>query len=222
MTKFKICGLREFDHALVAANAGADFLGFVFVPGVRRQIDQDRARDIIQRLRETLGAKTPRLVGLFADQPIYDANHILRYCGLDMAQLCGSESPDYWARVGRPIIRQLKVKDTGPKQEVAESILKQVEQVVSRNHICMLDRYEEGAKGGTGRTFDWSIAAAVAGRYPIILAGGLKPENVAQAIATVRPWGVDVSSGVETNGVKDIAKIQAFASAVKLADVGQP
>ncbi len=218
MTKLKICGLKELDHALVAANAGADFLGFAFVPGVRRQLDVDKAREVIQRFRKLRDAAYPKLVGLFADQSADEVNRILRYCGLDMAQLCGVEPPEYWAEIEKPILKQLKVKDSGPRKEVVEQVTSQVEQVVSRGHICMLDKHEEGAKGGTGRTFDWEIAAEVAKRFSFMLAGGLTPENVASAIRTVHPWGVDVSSGVETDGVKDVNKIAAFARGVHTAN----
>ena len=221
MTKLKICGLREVGHAVATAEAGADFLGFVFVPGVRRQLDADYARDVVRQLRETKGNSTPTLVGLFADQPLEEVNRILAYCSLDMAQLCGSEPPDYWSEVDRPVLKQLKVDDAGPSVEAIERLASQVNEVVSRGHICMLDAYEQGAKGGTGRTFDWAVAAEVARHFPIMLAGGLTPGNAAEAIETVRPWGVDVSSGVETHGTKDVQKIRAFAHGVKGAAVHQ-
>ncbi len=204
-------------HALAAAEAGADFLGFVFVPGVRRQLEEDRARGIIRRYRELKGPGGPRLVGLFADQPVEEMNRILRYCGLDTAQLCGDEPPEYWAEVEKSIIKQVKVKEMGSWEETIAQAVEKIGRIVSQGHICLLDRYEEGAKGGTGRTFDWRIAREVAKDYPFLLAGGLTPDNVASAIQTVRPWGVDVSSGVETDGVKDVDKIAAFAREVRLA-----
>lgn len=213
MTKFKICGLREVGHALAAAEAGADFLGFVFVPGVRRQLGDEQARAVIQEYRRVRGSGGPRLVGLFANQPLEDVNRIILSCGLDLAQLCGDESLDYCERVEALVIRQIKVRKGQPVDEV----LRRVDEVVSHGYIALLDRHEAGALGGTGRSFDWGIAREVARRYDFLLAGGLSPDNVGQAIATVAPWGVDVSSGVETNGAKDISKIVAFAEEVRRA-----
>jgi phosphoribosylanthranilate isomerase len=213
VTRLKICGLRDPANAVVAAEAGADFLGFNFVPGVRRQITPSRAREIIDHLRRSRGADTPKLVGLFADQPLDEVNRTLRECGLDMAQLCGDEPPDYWAGVAAPVIKQIKVRDGAVESPAAA-----VEAVRDAGHAAMLDRYEAGALGGTGRRFDWGVAREIAHQHDVVLAGGLTPGNVADAIAEVRPWAVDVSSGVETDGVKDPAKIREFARRVKLAD----
>ena len=218
MTRLKICGLRETDHAIVAAEEGADYLGFNFVPGVRRQITVEHARAIINEYRRERGDGGPPLVGLFADQPLDDVNHIIRFCGLDLAQLCGDESAEYWEGVLAPVIKQVKVRERGRRLDAVRETTRRVEEVVALGQTAMLDRHEAGALGGTGRTFDWSIAAEVAGRYDFLLAGGLTPDNVGRAIATVGPWGVDVSSGVETGGVKDPAKIRAFAEQVKGAD----
>ena len=160
-----------------------------------------------------MGNEGPRLVGLFANQPIDEVNDIVRRCGLDMAQLCGDEPPDYWERVEADVMKQIKVRD----DSLADT-LSSVESVVRAGHIAMLDRYEKGALGGTGRTFDWDIAQRIAERYPVVLAGGLTPDNVARAIAEVSPWAVDVSSGVETDGDKDPVKIRRFTSEVTRAD----
>ena len=217
MTRFKICGLRDARNAVAAAEAGADFLGFVFVPGVRRQLSSDQARDIIQEFRKVGPSHQPRLVGLFADQPLDDVNAAVRQCGLDVIQLCGDEPPDYWDSVDGSVIRQIKVQQHGPRKQDVDRVIRCVDEVVSRGHMALLDTYEVGARGGTGRSFDWTIAAEVAKRHDFLLAGGLRPENVGEAIVTARPWGVDVSSGVETEGVKDSAKIVAFAEQVRRA-----
>ena len=214
MTKLKICGLRDLSHALAAAEAGADFLGFVFVPGVRRQLPEDRAQEIIREFHQLKGAQGPKLVGLFSNQPLEEVNRIIEYCGLDMAQLCGDEPPEYWQEVNRPIIKQVKVRDSNPREEAIARVMEEADKIVSRGQICLLDKYEEGVQGGSGLLFDWGIAAEVAGQYSFLLAGGLRPSNVREAISTVHPWGVDVSSGVETKGTKDVGKIQAFARAV--------
>ena len=217
MTKLKICGLRELDHALAAADAGADFLGFNFVPGVRRQISEERARAIIREYRHLRGNGGPSLVGLFANQPLEDVNRIVWHCGLELAQLCGDEPPEFWDRVEAGVIKQTKVRDDGPREEVIAEVVRRVSDVASRGHLAMLDRHEHGALGGTGRTFDWGIARAIAEHHRFLLAGGLSPENVGEAIAAVNPWGVDVSSGVETEGVKDPKKIAAFAEEIRRA-----
>ncbi len=217
MTRFKVCGLRSLGHALVAADAGADFLGFVFVHGVRRQIGEEQAAAIIGEYRRLRGDDGPRLVGLFANQPLEEVNRIASSCGLDYVQLCGDEPPEYWARVEARVIKQVKVRDDVPREQAVQRVLEQVAQVVSHGALPLLDRYEAGALGGTGRTFDWGVAREVAARHDFLLAGGLSPDNVEQAIAAVGPWGVDVSSGVETDGVKDPRKILAFAEAVRRA-----
>ena len=218
MTRFKICGLRDAANAVVATRAGADFLGLNFVPGVRSQITPQQARDIIGHVLQEPADHRPRLVGLFADQPLDEVTDIVRYCGLDLAQLCGDETPEYWRKLGVPVIKQIKVRDdVGPERAVAEAAEK-VEQVIADGQTALLDKYEPGALGGTGRSFDWRTARELAGRFDVVLAGGLTPQNVGQAISEVRPWGVDVSSGVETEGVKDPAKIERFAREVGQAD----
>ena len=213
MTRLKICGLRDPVDALVAVESGADFLGMNFVPGVRRQITPERALKIIAAVRAKPGSNGPRLVGLFANQPLDDVNDVVRRCGLDMVQLCGDEPPEYWARVDADVIKQIKVRD-----DSLCDTLSSVERIVEAGHIAMLDKYAKGALGGTGLTFDWNIAQEVAGRFSMMLAGGLTPDNVARAIAKVSPWGVDVSSGVETDGDKNPIKIRRFASEVARAN----
>lgn len=217
MTKLKICGLGNTAQALAAAEAGADFLGFVLVPGLRRTLSEERTREIVQEYRRKRGTDTPRLVGLFADQPLPEVHRMLRRCGLDMAQLCGDEPPEYWAAVDAPIIRQIRVPDDGPRGERVSGLLRRLEEVASMGYLPLLDRLEKGSLGGTGRSFDWAVAAEVARSHDFLMAGGLTAENVGQAIGTANPWGVDVSSGVETDGVKDLSKIADFALAVERA-----
>ncbi|MCH9010764.1 MAG: phosphoribosylanthranilate isomerase, partial [Chloroflexi bacterium] len=113
MTKFKICGLRTVEHALAAAEAGADFLGFVFVQGVRRQLQPDEAAEIIELYRSRLLVDGPKIIGLFANQDIEDVNRIIRLCGLDYVQRCGDEPPEYGDDVDAGVIRQIKVRDGG-------------------------------------------------------------------------------------------------------------
>jgi phosphoribosylanthranilate isomerase len=218
MTTLKFCGLRDATSAAAAADAGADLLGFVFVPGARRRITPGEARSIIDEYRRDRGKSGPRLVGLFANQSAREVEHTVRYCGLDLAQLCGDEPPQYWQALAVPIIKQVKVREHGGREQTIADVLGRVAEVADRGHIPLLDRYVAGAHGGSGHSFDWSIAAEIARHNEFLLAGGLTRENVAQAIEVASPWGVDVSSGVETDGTKDTAKIAAFAKAVKRAD----
>ncbi len=216
MTVFKICGLRDVGHAVVARDAGAALLGFVFVPGVRRHLTPEQARDIIDDFRSnTTPDATPRLVGLFANQPLREVNRIIARCGLDAAQLCGDEPPDYWRQVDAQVVRQVRIDDSAPYALAVVTALRRVDEAVGNGCIPLLDKQEAGQLGGTGRTFDWNIAREVADRFDVLLAGGLTPQNVGEAIAAVAPWGVDVSSGVETDGVKDPAKITEFARAAR-------
>ena len=193
-------------------------LGFAFVHGVRRQLTLEQGRAIIPRTADQFGENRPGLVGLFADQDIDEVNGIIEACGLEYAQLCGSEKPDYWEKVRAKVIRQTKVKTLASRQETVDAALAQIREVVSRGNIPQLDSYKEGAFGGTGHAFDWDVAAHLSRDYDVVLAGGLTPDNVATAIRQVDPWMVDVSSGVETDGAKDHAKIRAFADAVESAE----
>ncbi|PKB63953.1 MAG: hypothetical protein BZY80_04700 [SAR202 cluster bacterium Io17-Chloro-G2] len=220
MIKVKICGVRKLEEALVAAEAGADFIGLVFVPGRPRRLEIDDAREITAGIKN-LGPVAPRVVGLFAGQPLEEVNRTVKGCGLDLAQLCGKEPLDYCGNTGADVIKVVHVagdidiqKATGEEHSARQGLLELEELVDSytrRGHIVTLDRLVEGIPGGTGQSFNWDVAAHLSRRgHSFILAGGLTPETVAQAITAVQPWGVDVSSGVESNGVKDPEKIRAF------------
>lgn len=216
MTRFKICGLRDVPNALVAAESGADFLGFVFVEGVRRQLQPSEASAIIYDFRMAFdGGRMPKIVGLFANQDAEFVNSVIHRCGLDYVQLCGDETPEFWAELDAPVIRQVKVREDLPRDEVVSLVSEQVAEILDGGHIALLDKHKPGALGGTGIAFDWSIAQEVTQDMPVLVAGGLHSRNVAQAIEIAAPWGVDVSSGVETDGVKDAEKIRAFAAAVR-------
>ena len=218
MTRLKVCGLRDADSALVAADEGADFLGFIFVPGTRRQLSVEEAGYLIGEYRRRRGSGGPRLVGVFADQPTDDINRIVDLCGLDLTQLCGDEDPEHWRSINVPIIKQVKVRDDWPREKAVADATRRASYVLSKGHMVILDRYEAGAHGGTGRSFDWGIARYVSRCHDFLMAGGLTPGNVGRAIEEASPWGVDVSSGVETDGVKDPMKVRQFAEAVRQAD----
>jgi phosphoribosylanthranilate isomerase len=221
VTLIKICGLREPAHALAAAVAGADFVGLVFAES-RRRVTVDQARAIAGALGEPLLAapgggaahvetllrrKRPLVVGVFADADAETVNRTAEAVGLDLVQLSGDEPWELCDKLSRPVMKAVKVKDDASAEEIIASL--------RPGAIPLLDTHAEGALGGTGRAFDWAVAAEVARRLPIVLAGGLTPENVGEAVRRVRPWAVDVSSGVETDGVKDAGKIQAFVAAVR-------
>ena len=208
--KVKICGVRTPEDALVAAQAGADFIGLAFVPGRRRRVDVASAKRIVAALKAA-GPASPKVVGLFADQPLDEINETINTCCLDVAQLCGQESLEYCGSVEAQVIKVLHV-DPNAGQSATDSLAGRVGRYKDAGHLVTLDRLMKGVPGGTGQSFDWDIAAQLSQRgVSFLLAGGLDPDNVSRAIAQVQPWGVDVSSGVETDGVKDHDKIRAFA-----------
>jgi len=198
--------------ALFAAAEGAILLGLVFVPGRPRRVEIETAKSIVAGVR---GAQDhpPLMVGLFADQPLDEVDDVIRACGLDLAQLCGKETLDYCSQAPCRVIKVLHVDDSMAGDEGFAGLEAQVKLFRDKGHLVTLDRLVEGVPGGTGDSFNWEIAARLSQRgHSFLLAGGLSPENVAQAVAEVQPWAVDVSSGVETDGVKDQIKIKAFIS----------
>ncbi len=213
MTLFKICGLRDSSNAILARESGASFLGFVFVHGVRRQISLDVALEILDDYRSEVGPGGPALVGLFANQDLEEVNEIINACDLDYAQLCGSESELYWDKVDVDVIKQVKIGASN----TSETINAQLEKIYRAGCLPLLDKYEKGSLGGTGLTFNWDLVHEFNLSEKFLLAGGLNPENVIDAIRISDPWVVDVSTGVETEGDKDPEKIRFFADAVKTA-----
>ncbi|MHB1007042.1 MAG: phosphoribosylanthranilate isomerase [Chloroflexota bacterium] len=204
----KICGLTDEVAALAAVEAGADLLGFVFARS-RRRLAPSRAREIIAAVREHPRAEGVGTVGVFVDEQANRVAEIAVYCGLDYVQLCGDEEAAY--------LRNLPLPAIIARPATADLTEKAIAAFLDAGAFLLLDAYSPGERGGTGRTGDWDLAAGLAARFPVILAGGLTPDNVAAAIATVRPCGVDVSSGVETEGQKDPAKIAAFVRWAKTA-----
>lgn len=201
MIRVKICGITTLEDAMMAVEAGADALGFVFFKGSSRYISPEQAADIICRLPPFV-----QVVGLFVNEDVGTVNSVAEQCGLDIVQLHGEESPDYCNNVRRRIIKAFRVKDES-------SLLEMGRYAVA---ACLLDTWSPDAHGGTGKIFNWEIAAKAAESQTVILAGGLTPDNVAEAIAKVKPYAVDVSSGVESMpGKKDAGKIHSFINAVR-------
>ena len=221
MIRVKICGVGGVGDACVAAEAGADFIGIVFVPERRRLVAPDAAEEIVGAVRG-LGGRLPRMVGLFADQPLDEVNAVVARCGLDAAQLCGRESVEYAAGVaetGCQVIKVIHVPALAKGLDDAPELAGRVWEYSESGCLVTLDRLVEGLQGGTGQGFSLDVAASLARRgCSFLLAGGLTPANVGRAISIVRPWGVDVSSGVETLGRKDRRKIQRFVENARHAD----
>ena len=219
--KVKICGIRDGDSAVEAAGAGADFLGVNLVEGVRRQLTRFQAQEVVRNYRirardhriNRLRDKGPRVVGLFRNQDARWVNSATQQIDLDCVQLCGDEDETYIRSMWKPVLRPIHVKPSMSRDELSDL----VDHHLELDRIVLLDTYDENTPGGTGKTFDWSIAEGIVNREGVLLAGGLNPENVDDAVQQLTPWGVDVSTGVETDGVKDHAKIRAFIETAKSA-----
>jgi phosphoribosylanthranilate isomerase len=213
-TRIKICGIRDKAHALAAVEAGADFIGLVFAPS-KRQVSPTNACEIASAVKKSSNAT--KVVGVFVNAPSFQVNEIADFCALDVVQLSGDESWEYCREVVRPVIKAIRIDQQSP-EELHSELSAGSKLLPAQRFITLLDSQVEGKYGGTGDTFDWKLVQQVAKRFRVIIAGGLDPKNVAMLIERVAPWGVDVSSGVETGGVKDIAKIRAFIGAVRKAD----
>ncbi|MCU1729683.1 phosphoribosylanthranilate isomerase [Pseudomonas sp. 7P_10.2_Bac1] len=198
----KICGITRIDDALAAVAAGADAIGFVFYAKSPRAVTAAQARAIIAALPPFVTT-----VGLFVNASSCELNETLEAVPLDLLQFHGDETADQCEGYHRPYIKALRVK-------AGDDIAAACDAYASASGI-LLDTYVEGVPGGTGQAFDWSLIPQGLSK-PIILAGGLSVENVAQAIAQVQPYAVDVSGGVEKGkGIKDHDKIRAFMQAVR-------
>ena len=202
MTKIKICGIKTVDDALAAMDAGADLLGFNFYPNSPRYISVGQCRDVMSVMRK-YGQIT--YVGVFVNASVAEIRATMETAALTLAQLHGDETSEMIRSLdGRAFKAFRGVPDrlNGFARDDAPALL--------------VDASVKGAYGGTGITADWKSAAELAKHIPLLLAGGLTPENVAEAVRQVRPWGVDVASGVESSpGMKDAAKMKAFVKAVK-------
>ena len=218
MTRIKICGLKDKAHALAAVDTGADFIGLVFAPSPR-QITLSRAYEIASAVKQA--SHHVQVVGVFVDTPSSAVNQIADTCGLDWVQLSGDETWAYCRQIKRPIIKAIRVGKGQLAQKASLILANGAKELSNRQHLFLLDSEVKGKYGGTGLTFDWRLARPLTETFQIIIAGGLAPENVGQAVELVAPWGVDVSSGVETEGVKDVAKIKAFIEVVRRLDASR-
>jgi phosphoribosylanthranilate isomerase len=213
----KICGITNVEDARVAAEAGTDLLGFICYAKSPRYVEPETINAIVDVLNAHLGPRRPRYVGVFVDETVPQVRHLLETCGLDLAQLHGSEPPAE-VRILQPhAFKAIRPRQRGDA-EAAVATYAPVMQIAPDRPAFLIDAYHPWRFGGTGEITDWSAAKVVARRYPILLAGGLTPANVAAAIRVVDPWGVDVSSGVEVEpGRKDGDQVRAFVAAAKAA-----
>lgn len=220
--RVKICGVTRMEDGRLAATLGAWAVGFVFWPGSPRFVDPSRAREIARQLPPAVTA-----VGVFVDQPAEYVTDVARYVGLGAVQLHGNESAEYARSIARPDVEaastQREVPDVGTafrRPEIIKAFsLQQLGDVSELGEwgetTVLLDAVDAERRGGTGKTIDWHAAARIARMRPVVLAGGLGPDNVAEAVRLVKPAAIDVSSGVERSpGLKDAALMEALFAAV--------
>lgn len=204
--ELKICGITNLADARFAAAAGADYLGFIQYTGSPRYIEVSAAAEIIEWV---FG---PRTVGVFVDADAEHINETASAAGFDLVQLHGNESVETCRDVHLPIIKAFRVSENDELGDLRE----RMHAYVGVARYFLLDTHHDTRKGGTGKAFDWTFARVLAQEFPIFLAGGINPENAAQAYRVVKPHGLDVSSGLESvPGQKDYPKVEAFFDAVR-------
>ncbi|HKO59417.1 MAG TPA: phosphoribosylanthranilate isomerase [Thermoanaerobaculia bacterium] len=204
MTKIKICGLTREEDAVFAAERGADFLGFIFIPTSPRHLEPERAAAIAAAVRAAR-EKPPKFVGVFRESSNDYIREVAALVGLDLVQLHGTESEEDIQELGLPAIKTMRVGAALPDTTAHPTAA-----------WLLFDTFDERREGGTGRRFDWSLLAVYSRSKPFLLAGGLNADNVAAAISLVRPDGIDVASGVESEpGIKDHAKLERLIDRVK-------
>jgi phosphoribosylanthranilate isomerase len=205
--RVKICGIRAPEHMLVAAAAGADMIGLVFAPS-KRQVDLDTGKLLVQVLRDA-GYAT-HVVGLFVNASVATIRQVAQECQLDCIQLHGNEPLSIMTDLPElPVWRAVRLQGADDEAEWLATTHPRV--------TLLVDAHVSGSYGGTGAQADWTKAAELAARRPVVLAGGLNPSNVVAAIRQVQPWAVDVSSGVERDGIKDNGLMAAFIDLAKQA-----
>jgi phosphoribosylanthranilate isomerase len=215
LPRVKICGLTSLEAAAVATEAGADLVGLVFYPPSPRNLTPEKAAEISTYLCSL--ENRPAMVGLFVNESRESLEAAVEAYRLDFLQLAGDETPEACrdAVKLRPVIKSIRLK---PPLALENALAIIAPYATLANVTVLLDGYKTGMYGGTGERGDWELAREIAARFPVILAGGLNPANVAEAVAQAQPWGVDVSSGVEKEGQpgqKDLAKIREFIAKAK-------
>lgn len=203
MTFIKICGLTNIPDALAATSLGADALGFIFAPSPR-QVTPEMVLTICKELPPLIWK-----VGVFVNADLSEATQIANFCGLTTLQFHGEESPEYCAQARLPVIKTIKIKGVESLQEIRKY----------KSLLFLLESFHPNLAGGTGLPFPWELALSIKDKTNFILSGGLNPENVVRAISLLRPWGVDVCSGVEDSpGKKNKNKMAQFIKEVRKID----
>ncbi|MCC7355804.1 MAG: phosphoribosylanthranilate isomerase [Anaerolineae bacterium] len=210
VVRVKICGLTRLADAQAALDAGADLLGFNFYPASPRYISPERAAEIIAALPQTACH-----VGVFVNAELATVQRITGICHLDYVQLSGDEAPDFARALSPRAFKSIRPR-SAEEAEAGAAAYARLDSTDDAAPALLVDAYRAGQYGGTGQQSDWMLAARLASRYRLLLAGGLTPENVADAVRQARPWGVDVASGVESApGIKDHDKIRRFIQGAK-------
>lgn len=200
-TKVKICGITSLEDARFVSGALAHFLGFIFYEESPRFIDPSKAGAIINWI------EGPKSVGVFVNQSLDDVNMIGRQTGIDYVQLHGEETPEYCQLVDKPVIKAIHVREG----DTPDSLQRRIQPYLEVVDNLLFDTKSEKLWGGTGQSFDWTLLEEVTGKLPFFLSGGLNPENIRRAWNSVRPYAVDISSGLEAEpGIKDFDKVEAF------------
>ena len=208
--KIKICGITNLADARYAAAAGADFLGFIRQPDSPRFLEAKSAAELIEWI---IG---PLCVGVFVNTSPDEINEDVERANFDLIQLHGEESVDVCRKIERPIIKAFRVRE----DDTVTTMQKRMEPYRGAVEYFLLDAYHPVQYGGTGSIIDWSLASTLAAEFPLMLAGGLTPENVASAVQVVQPAGIDLSSGVESApGEKDFEKLDALFDVVRIEDL---
>ena len=211
----KICGLREPEHAAAAAATGADLIGFIFAPA-RRQVTAAVARSCIEAARSAAPGRNLFAVGVFVDAPPSEITRIAEEAGIDALQLHGAEPPESLRDLMEPTLKSLRPRP-GARAKHVLAVINRYRSSSRPPLGILVDGYDEDRAGGTGARADWWLAKEISATFPVILAGGLDPRNVGAAIRQVRPLGVDVSSGVEIDGVKSASRIEEFVRTAREA-----
>lgn len=206
MARVKVCGITCLEDARMAIHLGADALGFIFAPSPR-QISPERARQIIKAISPFV-----KTVGVFVDERPNVVREMLQFCGLDLIQFHGEESPEICAAFMPRVIKAFRVRD--------RSVLPSIRHYQGSVRVVLLDAFSNERHGGTGQTFGWNIALMARGfRIPLMLSGGLNPSNIKDAISKVKPFAVDVNSGIEERpGKKDPLLMKAFMTEIKKSE----
>jgi phosphoribosylanthranilate isomerase len=204
----KMCGNRSHEDLVNATKSGADLLGIIFADAWRKIAVED-AKMILDKFRNSIELP-PQIVGVFVNQPIDEVNKTALDLDLDMVQLHGEEDQVYWDKIKKPLIIAKRVQLNANNDQIDQLLIPVLEYTEKMDYICLVEPYSKNHLGGAGVSLNLNTAEKISGKFPVLMAGGLNPNNVSDVIKSVKPWGVDVSSGVESNNIKDPEKVARF------------